>query len=154
MQIDHIFKRYKLQIENNRIFDPIRKKWIALTPEEIVRQKTLKFLLQRLKVPAGRIGVERSLSALGDSGNRKRVDICVFGPNDEILAVIECKAAYIGSGEAPYCQALDYVERLKVPCYFVVDGWDMVGYRYDLDRTQFSRIDGVPTYEEMLTILK
>ena len=69
MYINHILKRYKLQIDGNRIYDPIRKKYVALTPEERVRQQTLKFMLQRLKVSAGKIGVERSLGSLGDIGN-------------------------------------------------------------------------------------
>ena len=86
MYINHIFKRYKLKIEDNRIYDPIRKKFVALTPEERVRQKTLKYMIQRMKVPADKIGVEKSLSSLGDIGNRKRVDICIWGPDEEILA--------------------------------------------------------------------
>lgn len=152
MYINHIFKRYKLKIKDNYIYDPIRKKYVVLTPEERVRQQTLKFMISHLKVPADKIGVERSLSSLGDIGNRKRIDVCVFGNNDEIIAVIECKAEYIGSGESPYCQALDYVESLKVRNYFVVDGWDMNGYHYSRSRAQFDPIDGIPTYEEMLTM--
>ncbi len=96
MYINHIFKRYKLKIEGNKIFDPVRKKYVALTPEEKVRQQMIKFMQQRLKVPVCKIGVERSLSDLGDVGNRKRVDICIFGDDDKILAIIECKADYIG----------------------------------------------------------
>ena len=154
MYVDHIFKRYKLTIKDNQIYDPIRKKYVALTPEEKVRQQMLKYMLQRLQVPADKIGVERSLSSLGDTGNRKRVDICVFGENEEILAVVECKANYIGTGESPYQQAIDYVESLKVRNYFVVDGWDINGYHYNYERGQFDPITEMPTYEEMLALEK
>ena len=71
-------------------------------PEEKARQQMLKYMLQCLKVPAEKIGVKHCLSSLGDTGNRKRVDICAFGENEEILAVVECKADYIGTGESPY----------------------------------------------------
>ena len=152
MYINHIFKRYKLQIEGNRIYDPIRKKYVALTPEERVRQKTLKYMLQRMKVPANKIGVERSLSSLGDVGNRKRIDICIFGPNEEILAVIECKAGYTEGWDSPYIQAIDYVESLRVPSYFVVDEWDINGYHYNNERCQYDPIDDIPTYEELLAM--
>ena len=77
MYIRNIFKRYKLKIEGNQIYDPIRKKYVALTPEEQVRQQTIKFLQQRLKVPADRISVERTLHSLGVPGNWKRIDICI-----------------------------------------------------------------------------
>ena len=152
MYINHIFKRYKLQIEDNRIYDPIRKKFVVLTPEEKVRQQMLKFMLQRLKVPADKIGVERTLHSLGDIGNWKRVDICIFGANDKILAIIECKADCTRSCGDPYCQAIDYVESLKVQNYFVVDYWDIIGYHYNYERNQFDPIEVIPTYEEMLSM--
>lgn len=152
MYINHIFKRYKLTIQDNQIYDPIRKKYVALTPEERVRQQTLKYMMQRLKIPANKIGVEKSLNSLGIVGNHKRIDICVFGGQQEILAVIECKADYIGDGESPYHQALDYVQSLKVRNYFVVDGWEINGYHYDPERSQFDPIAEIPTYEEMLSL--
>lgn len=152
MYIDQIFKKYKLQIEDGRIYDPIRKKYVALTPEERVRQKTLKYLLYRMKVPADKIGVEKSLNSLGDFGNRKRVDICIFGPDETILAVIECKAGDTEGWDSPYVQAIDYVESLHVPNYFVVDEWDMNGYHYNKARRQFDPIAGIPTYGELLAM--
>lgn len=152
MYINHIFKRYKLKIEDNRIYDPIRKKFVALTPEERVRQKTLKYMIQRMKVPADKIGVEKSLSSLGDIGNRKRVDICIWGPDEEILAIIECKAGDTAGWDSPYIQAIDYVESLHVLNYFVVDEWDINGYHYNSNRCQFDPIEDIPTYEELLTM--
>ena len=41
--------------EINKIYDPIRQKYLLLTPEEDVRQKTIKFLMKRLGVPQDRI---------------------------------------------------------------------------------------------------
>ena len=152
MYVDNIFKRYKLTIKDNQIYDPIRKKYVALTPEEKVRQQTIKFLIQRLEVPKDKIGVEKSLSSLGDIGNRKRIDICIWGESEEILAIIECKAGNIDGWEAPYQQAIDYVESLKVRNYFVVDGWIMDGYHYDYERSQFDPIEEIPTYQEMLRL--
>lgn len=152
MYVRHIYKRYKLNIDGNQIYDPIRKKYVALTPEELVRQQTLKFLQQRLKVPADRIGVERSLHSLGDIGNWKRVDICVFGPNGEILAIIECKADDLGMWESAYIQAIDYAESLKVRNYFVADGWGINGYHYNYERNQYDPLDEIPTYNELLLL--
>lgn len=150
LYVNDIFKRYKLQIEDNKIYDPIRKKYIFLTPEERIRQQMLKFIMQRLNVPPNKIGVERSLSTLGDIGNKKRVDICIFGENTEILAIIECKADYIGRGESPYHQALDYVESLNVANYFVVDGWNIFAYHFDEKFAQFELLETLPTYSDML----
>ena len=150
MYINHIFKRYKLTIKDNSVYDPIRKKYVVLTPEESVRQRMIKYMLQRLKVPADKIGVERTLHCLGVSGNKKRVDICVFDEKEELLAVVECKADYIGNGESPYQQAIDYVKSLKIRNYFVVDGWEINGFHYNCVGNQFDPIEEMPTYQELL----
>lgn len=152
MYINHIFKRYKLDIRERMVFDPIRQKYVAFTPEEKIRQQTIKFLMQRAKIPANKIGVEKTLHQLGDVGNRKRVDICIFDEADLPIAVIECKADYIGNREAPYVQALDYVRSLNVRNYFVVDGYALYGFHYNKTQIQFEPLAQVPRYEELLRL--
>ena len=150
MYVHHIFKRYKLDIQQETIFDPIRNKYVALTPEEKVRQQTIKFLMQRAKIPAKKIGVEKTLHQLGDLGNRKRVDICIFDENNIPIAIIECKGYYIGTQESPYFQALDYIESLNIRNYFVVDGYEIYGFHYNKSRVQFESLEQFPLYEELL----
>lgn len=58
MNVKSIFDRYKVQIIDDTIYDPIRQKYLHLTPEEVVRQKTIKFLMKRLGVPQDKIIVE------------------------------------------------------------------------------------------------
>lgn len=152
MDVYHIFKRYKLKIKQDQIFDPIRSKFVALTPEEQVRQKTIQFLLHHMNVPAERLGVEVALSTLGDKGNRKRIDICIFDAENHLCGIVECKANYIGYRESPYQQALDYVTTLGVRCYFVVDGQDMIGYYYDPQNDQFVQLDTIPEYDALLQL--
>ena len=103
-----------------------------------------------MEIPADRIGVELSLNSLGDIGNRKRIDIGVFNDSNKIVAIVECKADYIGFKEAPYQQAIDYVASLGVYRYFVVDGYDMIGYHYNSQNDQFEKIDDMPTYHQLL----
>lgn len=71
MNVEKIYSRYKVQIDGDQIYDPIRLKYLHLTPEEIVRQKTIKFLMKRLGVPQNKIIVERSLGTLGVEGSKK-----------------------------------------------------------------------------------
>ncbi len=68
MNIKSIFDRYKVQIADGKIYNPIRQKYLRITPEEIVRQKTIKFLMKRLGVPQNKIIVERGLNTLGVEG--------------------------------------------------------------------------------------
>ncbi|MBR3850691.1 MAG: type I restriction enzyme HsdR N-terminal domain-containing protein, partial [Fibrobacter sp.] len=56
------------------IYDPIRKKDVPDTPEERVRQATVQFLLNEVKVPAHLVTVEFGLSSV-DPKTDDRVDI-------------------------------------------------------------------------------
>jgi len=57
---------YKLKEDNGRylIFDILRKRYIALTPEEWVRQHFVNYLITYKGYPGGRIGNEISLNQL------------------------------------------------------------------------------------------
>ena len=68
---------FKIQILNDKpvVFDPLRRQWVSLTPEEQVRQKTLHYLVETRKVAAGLIAVEYSTKV---NNLPKRADIVVF----------------------------------------------------------------------------
>ncbi|MCX6328686.1 MAG: type I restriction enzyme HsdR N-terminal domain-containing protein [Bacteroidia bacterium] len=57
-----------------KIFDPIRKKFVRLTPEEWVRQNFVRYLIQEGKYPPGIIGIE---VMSGYNNLKKRVDILI-----------------------------------------------------------------------------
>lgn len=78
MEVSSIFACYKIKLNDNKVYDPIRRIYVKATPEEIVRQKTIKFLQLRLKVPQDKIIVERALGSLGVAGSRKRIDIGIL----------------------------------------------------------------------------
>ena len=150
MDVYRSLKKYKLKIKGTQIYDPIREKYVHLTPEERVRQKTICFLTDQLHVPKDCVIVEKSLSSLGDIGNRKRIDIGVLDSHHDLAAIIECKADYVGDAESPYIQALDYTETLRVKYYFVSDGYDIVGFQHILQNNQFLKLDTLLDYSEII----
>ena len=145
MKVGAIYDRYKVKIGGDKIFDPIRNCYVHLTPEEIVRQKTIKFLIQRLKVPKEKLIVERSLSSLGVLGSRKRIDIGVLDDDGLIMAVIECKQVF-GNGEFAYAQAQDYLKSLNTRYFFVTDGELFDGFFWNT--LQFIKLESIPTYDQ------
>ena len=146
INVKAIFDRYKVRMLNDTIFDTIRKKYVHLTPEEIVRQKAIKYLIKRLEVPADRIIVERSLNSLGVNGNKKRIDIGVLDDNGLLMAVVECKAFLPHNDETAFIQAQDYLFELNARYFFVTDGYTFGGYYYD--KFQFIRLEEIPTFEK------
>lgn len=93
-----------------KIYDPIRKKQVAKTPEEQIRQWILRHMIDNLAFPKGLISVECALA----SG--RRADIVGFYKKQDALTplvVIECKAEALE--EAAYLQALGYQASLLAP---------------------------------------
>lgn len=101
------------------VFDPIRKKWLVLTPEERVRQQLILFLLNMKKIPASHISVERAITV---NGLTKRYDLVVFAPEGNPLMVVECKAPEVEITQAVVEQAGRYNKTLRAPILGVTNG--------------------------------
>ena len=100
-------------------FDPIRKKWVVLTPEERVRQQLVLFLLNVKKIPASHISVERSITV---NGLTRRYDLVVFAPEGNPWMVVECKAPEVEITQAVVDQAGRYNKTLRAPILGVTNG--------------------------------
>lgn len=72
-----------------RIFDPIRKKYVVLTPEEWVRQHMIAYLSLNLGYPVSLFRVESGLKV---NRLRKRTDIVVCSRDGKPWMLVECKA--------------------------------------------------------------
>ncbi len=71
-----------------RVFDPTRKKYVALTPEEYVRQVFVEYLVGEKGYPLVNIKTEYELKFNNLS---RRADIVIFNKG-KILMIVECKA--------------------------------------------------------------
>ena len=72
-----------------RIFDRLRRKFVALTPEEWVRQNFVAFLIDDRGFPAGLMANEVSLTQNGIS---RRCDTLVSDRNGRPFVIVEYKA--------------------------------------------------------------
>ncbi len=97
------------------ILDPVRKKWVRLTPEEWVRQNFLQYFLKVLLYPAALISVEKEIR-VGEL--RKRYDIVVYDQDTKPWLLMECKQPSEEMGQAVLDQALRY--HIAVPVRYLV----------------------------------
>ncbi len=97
------------------IFDPLRKKWLKLTPEEWVRQNFVQYLVQVKNYPASLIAMEKIIH-LGEL--KKRFDILVYNKRHQPWMMIECKAPSVKLDEPVLLQLLRY--HISVPTGFLV----------------------------------
>ena len=121
--------RLKKEKEKDFIFDPLRKKWLLLTPEEWVRQNFVQYLVQVKNYPGDLIAQEKVLQ-LGEL--KKRFDILVYDKQHRPWMMIECKAPEIRLDEGVLQQVLRY--HISIPVGFLVItngetsyGWEKKG---------------------------
>ena len=126
------------------VFDPLRRRYVALTPEEEVRQKVLFLLVEHLKVPAGRLAVEYSLKV---NGLDKRADAVVFGAEGLPLMIVECKAPTVTLTEAVLDQAVRYHSALRPKYLLLTNGTGM--YCFQAEGQGLRSMDHVPGFSEM-----
>lgn len=121
IKIEYPLYPYKIKTENSRefIFDTIRKQWVALTPEEWVRQNFLQYLLQVKKFPGSLIAVEKEIR-LGEL--TKRCDIVIYNRNAMPLLMTECKAMEIEITAGAAEQILRYNISLPVQYLVITNG--------------------------------
>ena len=119
---------FKTSLINDKInvFDPLRRQWVSLTPEEQVRQKMLHFLVETRKVAAGLIAVEYSIKV---NNLPKRADIVVFNNLGEPQMIVECKAESVPITEKVLDQAIRYYSGLKVKYLTLTNGKTMFCYQ-------------------------
>lgn len=111
--------RIKTDKEQKMVYDPIRKKFVALTPEELLRQLTLQYLLQAKGYPANRI---RSEIGIKVNGMARRCDIVVFDKAINPWLLVECKSPKVPLTQSVMEQAARYNLTLGVPYLCITNG--------------------------------
>ncbi len=105
--------------EQTQVWDFLRKKWIAFTPEEEVRQCLLHYLVEEKAVSTALIAVEREISYYK---LRKRFDAVVFDGEGKPFILCECKAPSVRLSQEVLYQIARYNATLKAPHLLITNG--------------------------------
>jgi len=134
------------------ILDPLRKKYVKLTPEEWVRQNFVQYLIHEGKYPPGLIGIEIMFSF---NTMKKRVDILVHNRKGRPVMIVECKSPDINISDfyedKVYDQVGGYNLGYKVPYAIVTNGIDNYAFRFNSENKQYEHILEIPLFEDLLT---
>ncbi|HLP18974.1 MAG TPA: type I restriction enzyme HsdR N-terminal domain-containing protein [Chitinophagales bacterium] len=118
-----VFGTYNFRTEDREggqfIFDEVRRKFVALTPEEWVRQHILHYLIHDKKFPKSLIAVERGIEL---NGLQKRFDVVVFANDGLPKMIIECKAPEELLNDKVFEQIARYNLSLRVDYLWVTNG--------------------------------
>lgn len=111
--------RIRTSGQSTEIFDSLRKKFVALTPEEWVRQHFIMYISHELKYPTSMIAVEKGLKF---NTLQKRADIVVHDRQGAPWMVVECKAPEVKLTQEAFYQAAGYHLQLQVQYLAVTNG--------------------------------
>jgi hypothetical protein len=129
------------------ILDPLRRKFVKLSPEEWVRQNFIQYLVNEGKYPAGLIGVEVSINL---NKLKRRVDVLVHNRAGIPVMAIECKAPEISLNDKVFDQIVCYNMELKVPYIIVTNGLDHFACKIFHDENRYEFLNVIPLYEDLL----
>ncbi len=127
------------------LFDPLRRKEVAATPEEKVRQWFIGRLKEDFAVP---VHLMMSEAPLKFGSKSWRADILVYDRQGAPLAVVECKRPDVALSPAVAEQAMRYNIVLGVRWLMLTNGGSTMIFRL-LDG-KFQPYSEIPDYEQML----
>jgi type I site-specific restriction endonuclease len=143
------FPRYEFKLRKSgdgfQILDEFRKKWVALTPEEWVRQHTLRWIITEKLYPAGLIAVEKSILI---NGMEQRFDAVVFNRASEPAVIIECKAPEVKITEEVFDQVARYNMKVMAPFLLITNGLTHYCCVMDHEGKSYSFLKELPSYKE------
>ena len=141
------FPQYRFKTKSNEnkryIFDPIRKKFVLLTPEEWVRQHVVQDLITK-EISQTRISVEKQFDVMGQ---KKRFDVVVAGANASIALLVECKAPNIALEQNTFDQIARYQMALKADFLMLTNGMQHIYCQIDKAKSAYSFIPDFPQKE-------
>ena len=138
--------RLREQDGRREIFDSIRRLWVALTPEEWVRQNFVRYLVTEKQMPEMLIAIEKSLTL---NSLTKRTDILVHSRQGKPLLLVECKAPQVAIDQKVFEQIGRYNLALHVKYLVVTNGLQHYCARIDWQNQQFNFLKEVPDYTQL-----
>lgn len=127
-----------------QIFDIIRKRYVALTPEEWVRQHFVHFLIDQKGFPMSHMSNEKQLKLNGMS---RRCDTVVYDSSLRPMLIAEYKAPTVEITQKTFDQICRYNIVLKVRFLIVSNGLRHFCCRIDYDNNSYTFLPDIPTYE-------
>lgn len=137
-------RRQNIDLGFEEIWDAQRRRWVKLTPEEWVRQNFVRFLIDVVHYPAGRIGNEIPIRV---GQLEKRCDTVVFGDDAKALMIVEYKATNVTITQQVFDQICRYNLTLKVDWLVVSNGLQHYICHFNRSAQQWEFLREIPAYQ-------
>ena len=141
----------KLREHNGQrqIFDALRRRYVALTPEEWVRQHFVHFLIEHKGYPKGLLANEVELRI----GEKKlRCDSILYNKELQPQMIIEYKAPHIELTQRVFDQITAYNFLLHVDYLIISNGMQHYCCRMDYENREYFFLRNIPDYKDLYNI--
>lgn len=134
--------------QHPQILDILRRKYVALTPEEWVRQHFIHFLIEHKNYPAGLLANEIQLK-VGDKV--LRADSVLYTRELTPQMIIEYKAPHVPITQKVFDQISVYNMLLHVDFLVVSNGLQHYICKMDYASKKYLFLEDIPDYSDLLT---
>ncbi len=129
-----------------RIYDCLRQKFVALTPEEWVRQHFVNYLITTLGYPRGLMANEVSLKL---NRTARRCDTIVYSRQGRPLAIVEYKAPTVAITQTVFDQIARYNSVIGASYLIVSNGLAHYCCRFDDNSQSYTFLREIPGYSAL-----
>lgn len=141
--------KLKLEGELEKILDPVRNKWLVLTPEEVVRQGVIRFLQESCGYPFSIVNCEGGFTV----GERNKHPDAVYYKEGEPVLLVECKSPFVEIDQSVVDQASRYNLHFNVPYILLTNGMTAVVLKQSATNEGYEILEQLPDYSEINTNL-
>jgi len=145
--IDLLMFRERLQLRKDGdghtvVTDPVRRSPVLLTPEELVRQLWLRYLLDERHVPRHRMAVERGFG----TDLPFRFDLLILDASLQPFLLAEFKAPEVALGQDVFDQVAVYNTHFDIPYALVSNGRWHYCFRFDSRQRRYHFESDLPEF--------
>ncbi len=130
----------------DKVFDPLRKKYVTLTPEEQVRQYFIQWLSKERNYP---LSLMMSEYPIEYNTRKMRCDIVCFNRGLQPVLIVECKSPMVKLDSLVTDQIAKYNLVLRVDILIITNGYQTYAYKYDQTVGKYEPIDEIPYYNPL-----
>lgn len=131
-----------------QVYDPLRRRYVVLTPEEWVRQHFTHHLTAHLGYPSGLLGNEVRVEV---GGVARRCDTVLFAREGmRPRLIVEYKAPHVAISEAVFRQIESYNSVLRADYLVVSNGLQHFACHIDYTTHQLRFLAQLPRYADLL----
>jgi len=132
--------------DRQEVLDIVRGRYVALTPEEWVRQQVIHHLHFVLGYPLELMQVEGAITL---NGMTRRCDIVIYDRNTHPVMIVECKKATVPLTQKVLDQVCRYNLVLKVPYLVITNGKQQICCHLNVTDKCLNYLSKLPSWAEI-----